>query len=40
MPATKRRRETSDDEDTRESDNARFGAGEEELSQTVYAILE
>lgn len=39
MPAAKRRRETSDDEDAQEPDTPRFGAGEGELSQTVYAVL-
>lgn len=39
MPAAKRRRETSEDEDAREPDILRFGAGDDELSQTVYAIL-
>ena len=38
MPAAKRRRETSEDENARESDTPRFGVGEEQLSQTVYAI--
>lgn len=38
MPAAKRRREISDDVDDREPDTPRFGAREDELSQTVYAI--
>lgn len=37
MPAAKRRREASDDKDAREPETQRFGAGEDELSQTVYA---
>ena len=38
MPAAKRRRDISDDVDAREPDTPRFGAEEDELSQTVYAI--
>lgn len=38
MPAAKRRRDISDDVDAQESNTPRFGAGEDELSQTVYAI--
>lgn len=38
MPAAKRRRETSDDEDAQEPDTPRFGAGEGELSQTVCSL--
>ena len=38
MPAGKRRREASDDEDAREPDTPLFRAGEDKLSQTVYAL--
>lgn len=35
MPAAKRRRDISDDADAQELDAPRFGAGEDDLSQTV-----
>ena len=38
MPTAKRRREISDDGDVQEPNTPRFGAGEDELSQTVYVL--
>lgn len=36
MPTAKRRREISDDGDAQEPNTPRFGAGEDDLSHTVY----
>ena len=38
MPAAKRRREASDDDDARELASPHSGAGDDGLSQTVYAM--